>query len=72
MPARKAEFVINMTRPKYCPCENQIDPCPACGATIEGNDPVRGVCQATHGIEPSSLFELVEIVLIDKYTNIQI
>jgi hypothetical protein len=36
-----------MARPNYCPCVNgQPDPCPACGATISGNDPVRGFCQA--------------------------
>lgn len=33
--------------PEYCPCENEMpDPCPACGATVSGNDPVEGICQA--------------------------
>lgn len=31
-----------------CPCENESpDPCPICGATVSGDDPVNGVCQAT-------------------------
>jgi hypothetical protein len=25
---------------------NMPDPCPACGATVSGNDPVNGVCQS--------------------------
>jgi len=40
-------------------------PCPGCGATIEGNDPVRGVCQARHNRPaPRSLLDLV---LIDDH-----
>lgn len=38
-----------MTRKTYlgCPVEDEgPDPCPKCGATVEGNDPVNGVCQA--------------------------
>lgn len=42
-------------RPRHCPCrEESPDPCPACGATVSGNDLVHGVCQATHGyFDPS-------------------
>lgn len=30
-----------------CPCNEETpDPCPKCGATVSGNDPVHGVCQA--------------------------
>ena len=33
--------------PHKCPCKNeQPDPCPVCGATVSGDDPVKGVCQA--------------------------
>jgi hypothetical protein len=54
-------------RPKYCPCENETpDPCPACGATVEGKDKVRGVCQALYGREPKPL---VELILINKQTD---
>jgi len=56
-----------MPRPDYCPCENETpDPCPACGATVSGNDPVRGVCQARKGYrhDPG-----VQLVLIDKRTG---
>lgn len=57
-----------MTRPDYCPCENEKpDPCPACGATVEGNDPVRGVCQARSMSRPPE--PLVRLVLIDKRTG---
>lgn len=36
-----------MTRWRDCPCEYETpDPCPKCGATVSGNDPVNGVCQA--------------------------
>jgi hypothetical protein len=56
-----------MPRPKYCPCESETpDPCPACGATVEGNDPVRGVCQAWRGYRRTSD---VQLVLIDKETG---
>ena len=57
-----------MSRPDYCPCENETpDPCPACGATAEGNDPVRGVCQARFmGPPPRSLLDLV---LVDRTTG---
>lgn len=63
-------------RPKYCPDLDADDlafpigphrPCPACGATVEGNDPVRGVCQALYnGPKPKSL---VQIILTDKNTG---
>jgi hypothetical protein len=48
-------------RPDYCPCKDETpDPCPACGATVEGADPVRGVCQARYGYrrEPDVLLVL--------------
>lgn len=54
-------------RPKYCPCREEMpDPCPACGATVDGKDPVRGVCQATHGYQRA---REVELVLVDKQTG---
>ena len=63
-------------RPEYCGVTDADDlafpvgphrPCPACGATLEGKDPVRGVCQARKPYprpEP-----LVHLVLIDKATG---
>jgi hypothetical protein len=54
-------------RPKFCPCwEETPDPCPACGATVEGKDKVRGVCQATHGFRRKPD---VELILIDKHSG---
>lgn len=54
-------------RPRYCPCEDETpDPCPECGATVSGKDPVRGVCQATHGYKRKPD---VYLVLIDKHTG---
>ena len=55
-------------RPDYCPCRtDELDPvCPACGATVEGTDPVGGVCQARYGARPEPL---VHLVLIDKRTG---
>lgn len=42
-PGSHAEF----DGPEYCPVDDEAtDPCPACGATIAGNDAVHGVCQA--------------------------
>lgn len=36
-----------MSSMKDCPCHEETpDPCPMCGATVSGNDPVNGVCQA--------------------------
>lgn len=53
-----------MSRPEYCPVENETpDPCPACGATVEGHDKVRGVCQARNGRQPAPL---VEIILVRR------
>jgi hypothetical protein len=48
---------MTAARPDYCaiPDEGQPGsdgPCPACGATISGDDPVRGVCQARHNGPP--------------------
>jgi hypothetical protein len=56
-----------VTRPEYCPCQHETpDPCPACGATVAGNDKVRGVCQARNGYrrEPD-----VFLVLTDRDTG---
>lgn len=56
-------------RPQYCPFENEIpDPCPACGATVSGDDPVSGVCQALSLSRPSN-DPLVEIVLLNRHTG---
>jgi len=49
-------------RPEHCPCVNEeTHPvCPACPATVAGDDMVRGVCQARrHGRAPQALVELV-------------
>lgn len=57
-----------MNRPDYCPCENETpDPCPACGATVFGDDHVNGVCQAKYNCGLSKPF--LELVLIDKEIN---
>lgn len=54
-------------RPEYCPCLHETpDPCPACGATVSGNDKVRGICQARKGTYRPPL---VELVLTDKRTG---
>lgn len=59
-------------RPEYCmipdePLPGSEGPCPGCGATASGNDPVRGVCQARRsGYPPTAL---VDLVLIDKRTG---
>ncbi len=53
-----------MPRIEFCPCYDDVpDPCPACGATVAGNDPVRGVCQAMKARprQPD-----VMLVLVDK------
>ena len=56
-----------MPRIDFCPCEKEEpNPCPACGATVSGNDPVRGVCQARYGFHRSPG---VQLVLIDKKTG---
>ena len=61
-----------MARPEYCMIPDEGEPgcerpCPGCGATIEGNDPVRGVCQARHnGPSPTPL---VELILVDRRTG---
>ena len=55
-------------RPSYGPCtEETPDPCPACGATVAGDDPVRGVCQARKSGPPPS--PTVQLVLIHKETG---
>lgn len=54
-------------KPLYCPCkEDSPDPCPACGATASGDDPVHGVCQAIRGYRAP---EDVQLVLINKKTG---
>ena len=61
-----------MARPDYCQTPDEGEPgcegpCPGCGATLEGNDPVRGICQARHnGPAPKPFLHLV---LIDKATG---
>lgn len=56
-------------RPYYCPCEDELpDPCPACGATVSGNDPVRGVCQSL-SMKAERRLSPVELVLIDRDTG---
>ncbi len=53
-----------MPRPDYCPDLKEDEDCPACGATVKGDDPVRGICQARfNGPTPKPL---LEFVLIDK------
>ena len=60
-----------MTRPEYCQIPDEGEPgwegpCPACGATVEGKDPVNGVCQARRmGPDPSKGGDLF-FVLKDK------
>jgi len=55
-------------RPDYCPCENeQPDPCPACGATASGNDPVHGVCQSRFNRSAPKPF--LDLVLVDKQSG---
>jgi hypothetical protein len=57
-----------MARPEYCPCEDDsVDPCPACGATVKGDDKVHGMCQAKHQRAPSSW--VPQIILVDKKTG---
>jgi hypothetical protein len=55
-------------RPDHCPCKHERpDPCPACGATVEGNDPVRGVCQARFNRTAPEPY--LSLVLLDKKTG---
>jgi hypothetical protein len=59
-------------RPEYCPCQEETpDPCPACGATVSGDDPVNGVCQARQCRPPPDDYGL-KLVLIDKATGREI
>jgi hypothetical protein len=53
-------------RPEYCPCiDDETHPvCPACPATVAGNDPVNGVCQARRSGRPP--YPLVEIILVRR------
>lgn len=50
-------------RPKFCLAVDEATPC-ACGATNEGNDPVRGVCQARHPYPRPK--PLVRMVLVNR------
>lgn len=64
--------VSEMVRPEYCEAgsEGQDDyrnPCPACGATASGDDPVKGVCQARRNGPPPRRF--LGLVLQDKDTG---
>lgn len=57
--------VQRSVRPRYCPCRDETpDPCPACGATVDGNDAVRGVCQAWGGAPPSDYG--LSLILVDR------
>lgn len=52
---------------RYCPCQNeQPDPCPLCGATVDGNDRLHGVCQYPE--QPTTDYGL-RLVLTDKRTG---
>lgn len=61
-----------MTRPLYCPDLEEDKPCPACGATVEGNDPVHGVCQAIRSGPDPRTNQTVRLVLIDRETGEEI
>ena len=58
--------IADADRPEYCPCvDEQTHPvCPACPATVAGNDPVHGVCQAKRSGPPPR--PLIELVLIHR------
>ena len=59
-------------RPDYCTADaddlsfpvGPHRPCPACGATLDDKDAVRGICQARYPGPPPE--PLVRLVLIDK------
>ena len=60
---------VRLHRPRHCPCLNESpDPCPACGATVGGNDSVRGVCQATHRHAPSDYG--LRLIVVDRDTGL--
>ena len=51
-----------MGRPMYCPDLKEDEDCPACGATVKGDDPVGGVCQARlSGPAPTPLVEIIMV-----------
>lgn len=58
-----------MTRPLYCQCADESpDPCPACGATVDGNDRVNGICQAQRsGRDPREW--LPQLILVHRDTG---
>lgn len=69
--AGPVERRVRTPRPMYCPCSDERqDPCPACGATVSGNDLVRGICQATHGATPSNYG--ISLILIDRKTGMRV
>ncbi len=56
-----------ITKPDYCPELRDDEDCSVCGATVAGDDPVNGVCQARfRGSAPAPL---VEIILVHKDTG---
>ena len=64
--------MLHTTPPEFCPCESESpEPCPACGATIDGKDPVRGICQATRGKKPDTS-HLPRFIVIEKNPGIKV
>ena len=63
-----------MSRFADCPVANESpDPCPKCGATVSGNDPVNGVCQAGKGWDRATELErerCAEIVGMARFGEI--
>jgi hypothetical protein len=55
-------------RPEYCEAPDEVTGLPCrCGATVEGNDAVRGICQARRsGPRPEPL---VRLILVDRETG---
>jgi len=59
-------------RPDYCRAK-EPDPCKDCGATVEGKDSVRGICQARFsGPPPEERNYGLRIILVDRDTGVQI
>lgn len=54
-------------RPEYCTDLREDQDCPLCGATVSGNDPVRGVCQARNPRPKPKPY--LSLVLIDKQSG---
>jgi hypothetical protein len=53
-------------RPDYCRAEEPNE-CTDCQATIRGNDPVNGVCQARYGCAPPDYG--LRLILVDRDTG---